>query len=206
MALKNKAPFFMKIKFCLPSKSSGNANALHVKYIAVEAEQVIESNMNSQASNAVLFGADGIEDTKGIQKELRKHDGVVWRFILSLREDDAKRLGHNAKEDWERVIRLSIPGVASGMGIGLANLKWAAAFHDAKDHPHVHLMVWENEPKILRGLLDDKELKNVRRAFMNEFYGEARWQMMLERTLYRNSMRESARESAILAKGIRPRQ
>lgn len=201
------APFIMKMRFYLPEGANGSKNSAHAKYICDKAVQDKDSQIHAQyigerKGSRGLFGPDSVEGLKDIQQQLKTHNGVVWRFILSLREDDAKRMGHNTKEDWEHVIRLSIPNVSNAMGINLTNLKWVAAFHDAKGHPHVHLMVWENEPKILRGALDDKERKNVRRAFMAEFYGAERRQMMLERTLYRNSMRESA----ILAVGLRPRQ
>jgi len=205
--LKNSAPFVMKMRFYLPEGANGSKNSAHAKYICNKAVQDKESQIHAQyigerTGSRGLFGPDSGERLKDTQQQLKTHNGVVWRFILSLREDDAKRMGYIEREDWERVIRQSIPGVTSAMGIGLDNIKWVAAFHDTKGHPHVHLMVWENEPKILRGVLDDKERKNVRRAFMSEFYGSERRQMMLERTLYRNSMRESA----ILAVGLRPRQ
>jgi len=201
------APFVMKMRFYLPEGANGSKNSAHAKYICDKAVQDKESQIHAQyigerKGSRGLFGRDSVEGLKDTQQQLKTHNGVVWRFILSLREDDAKRMGHNTKEDWERVIRLSIPNVSNAMGINLTNLKWVAAFHDAKGHPHVHLMVWENEPKILRGALDDNERKNVRRAFMNEFYGAERRQIMLERTLYRDAMRESA----ILAVGLRPRQ
>jgi len=201
------APFVMKMRFYLPEGANGSKNSAHAKYICDKAVQDKESQIHAQyigerKGSRGLFGPDSVEALKDIQRQLKTHNGVVWRFILSLREDDAKRMGHNTKEDWERVIRQSIPNMSNAMGINLINLKWVAAFHDAKGHPHVHLMVWENEPTILRGALDDRERKNVRRAFMSEFYGAERRQMMLERTLHRDLMRESA----ILAMGLRPRQ
>ncbi|MCE0553156.1 relaxase MobL [Bacillus thuringiensis] len=39
------------------------------------------------------------------------------------------------------------------MGITESNLKWIAAFHEEKGHPHVHLMMWEKETKRERGAL-----------------------------------------------------
>jgi len=207
VAEKTSAPFVMKMRFYLPEGANGSKNSAHAKYICDKAVQDKESQIHAQyigerKGSRGLFGPDSVETLKDIQRQLKTHNGVVWRYILSLREDDAKRMGHNTKEDWERVIRNSIPNVSNAMGINLINLKWVAAFHDAKGHPHVHLMVWENEPTILRGALDDRERKNVRRAFISEFYGAERRQMMLERTLYRDSMREAA----ILAIGLRPRQ
>ena len=196
---EHKAPFVMKLRFYLPEGVNGSKNAAHAKYICDKAVQPqTEAEVHAQyigerKGSRGLFGPDGIETLKDIQQQLKNHNGVVWRFILSLREEDAKRMGHATKDDWEKVIRQSIPGVAGGMGIDLANLKWVGAFHNAKGHPHVHLMAWENEPKLLRGALDDKERKNVRRAFMNEFYGAERRQMMFEKTCLRNLMSESIR-------------
>jgi len=205
------APFVMKMRFYLPQGVNNHKNAAHAKYITDKAVPSTDNILNEPSihaqymsqrqGNAGLFGSKENEDIKGIQKELRKHDGVVWRFILSLREDDAMRLGHNSKEDWERIVRLSVPEAAEQMGIEEPNLRWAAAFHNEPGHPHVHLMIWEKEPRILRGKLEDIERKNVRRAFMNEFYGDERRRLMSERT----ELRDSMREVAMFQMGIRPR-
>lgn len=209
----HSAPFVMKMRFYLPQGVNCHKNAAHAKYITDKAVPSTDNNVLNEPSvhaqymgqrhgNTGLFGSNENENIKDLQKELRKHDGVVWRVILSLREDDAKKLGHNSKEDWERIVRLSAPEAAKQMGIKEPNLRWAAAFHNEPGHPHVHLMIWEKEPRILRGKLDDTERKNVRRVFMNEFYGDERRRLMLERT----ELRDSMREAAIFQMGIRPRK
>lgn len=203
----------MKMRFYLPQGVNNHKNAAHAKYITDKAVPNAENNilnepsihaqyMSQRGGNTGLFGSNENENIKDLQKELRKHDGVVWRVILSLREDDAKKLGHNSKEDWERIVRLSAPEAAKKMGIKEPNLRWAAAFHNEPGHPHVHLMIWEKEPRILRGKLEDTERKNVRRAFMNEFYGDERRRLMSERT----ELRDSMREVVMFQMGIRPRQ
>ncbi|EEM37868.1 Hypothetical conjugation protein [Bacillus thuringiensis serovar sotto str. T04001] len=46
---------------------------------------------------------------KDVQKELREHDGVVWRMILSLKEEDALNLGFTEKRKWEDLLRSTVP-------------------------------------------------------------------------------------------------
>jgi hypothetical protein len=204
----NQAPFVMKLRFYLPQGKNKDKNAAHVAYIdrgAKRTEQeddeaVIHARyMGERRGSAGLFGGGGGESAKNVQRELRKHNGIVWRFILSLREEDAKRLGHNTREDWERAIKLSVSEAAAKMGIDALNLRWVAAFHNTPGHPHAHLMLWEKHVTVLHGVLDDTKFKGVRRAFVNRFYGEERRRLLAERTALRDSVREAA--VAILVTG-----
>ncbi|EEM37869.1 Hypothetical conjugation protein [Bacillus thuringiensis serovar sotto str. T04001] len=61
-------------------------------------------------------------------------------------------------------------------------MKWIAAFHEEKGHPHVHLMMWEKETKRERGALSKGEHRDVKNVFMNEIYREERQELNLIKT------------------------
>lgn len=204
----SQAPFVMKVRFYAPDGKNRDRNAAHVAYIARGAnrsereddEAAIHAKyMGERPGSAGLFGSNGGENIKDVRRELREYDGVVWRFILSLREDDAQRMGFKTKDAWEQAVRGSVTEAAEAMGVAADNLRWVAAFHNTKGHPHVHLMIWENTPQRIRGKVSNKRLKGVRRAFVREFYDEERRMLLAERTALRDSAREAA--VAILATG-----
>ncbi len=205
---KFASPLVVKIGFYTPSKTNVARNKAHVDYIATrpgvvkELEPAVEEMIDP--STAVghikyaherpgshgLFGPDKEMSLDEIKKELGNHKGMVWRMIVSLREEDACRLDMTSRRQWEQKMRASIPDVADKMGIPLSNLRWCAAFHNEPGHPHVHVMIWEKEPKRTRGKLSQAERKDVRRVFAKEIYAEERMQLNREKTAERDLIRE----------------
>lgn len=137
-----------------------------------------------------LFGRHGSEDIKAIQNELKDHKGIVWRSILSLTEEDARRLNFMDQDSWKNMLKATVPDVAAKMGIKDSNLRWTAAYHHEKGHPHVHLMMWEKEPKRTKGLMSSGERRDVRKVFVKEVFAEERLQLTQEKTAMRDLLRD----------------
>lgn len=230
-----KAPFFCKIRFYAPSRFQKVTeriqaqNAAHVGYIGLRpgVENVEEDHEKLQADPETpaghvrylderprshgLFSASGEKpDLRSIQKELASHKGVVWRLVLSLTEEDAKRLDMTSRKRWETILRATVPQAAAKMGIGETNLRWVAAFHQEQGHPHVHLVIWEKEPQRRRGKLSEAERKEVRKVFQNEIYAEERTRLLQEKTVTRDLIRELSKRELVntveLMRGIREMQ
>lgn len=219
-----QAPFMCKIRFYAPSRFKEEfekiqqKNASHIEYIGTRpgVENVDEESLLGTAAGHVkyiderprshgLFSGVGEEpDMKAIQDELGEHQGVVWRIVLSLTEEDAKRLDHISRKSWENTLRATVPAAAAKMGIGETNLRWVAAFHQEKGHPHVHLVVWEKQPKRRKGMLSDAERKDVRKTFQNVIYAEERNRLFQEKTATRDLIRDlSKRELVDMVQVIR---
>lgn len=209
-----KAPFVMKVHFYPPSKINQGKNKGHVAYIGlrpgVAFEETPAGHMQYAGerprSHGLFSSEDGVDMTE-VQKELEQHEGVVWRYILSLREEDAARLDLIDRQRWVDTIRASVHDAAENMGIGYSNLRWVAAYHQEKGHPHVHLLIWENPPKRRLGRLTNHERKQIRKAFMKEIYGDERVRLNQERTATRDLIREmglnTASEASKLLREIR---
>lgn len=144
-----------------------------------------------------LFSSDEVNNVKEIQQELNSHKGIVWRGILSLKETDAIRLGYDDREAWEDMLRSTVPLMANEMGIPESNLRWVAAFHQEQGHPHVHLVLWEKDPKRQRGLLTHPETKEIKKMFVSEIYGEERLRLSQEKTVERDLIRHIAKEDLV---------
>lgn len=221
-----KAPLIFKIKFTLPTQDSraGAKNAAHINYIATrpgvdkeltEEDLVKDLDLGfSSDENYMKYiyerpgshGLFGIEekqpDLKDVQDELRNHEGIVWRAVISMREDDAITLGYLEKEKWMQSLRSRMSEITKEMGISESNLKWVAAFHKAKGHPHVHVVFWEKEPERTKGVLSRYERINMKRILSREFYHEDRERLGRSKSQIRKYVLEKSRGDLDIAAEI----
>lgn len=92
-----------------------------------------------------LFTEEGVQvNLTKVSRELNLHDGNVWTAIISLRREDAERLGYNTGERWRQMLRAQSQELSDQLHIPMQDLKWFAAFHNEGHHPHVHLMLKEH--------------------------------------------------------------
>ncbi|MDI3235982.1 MobP3 family relaxase [Exiguobacterium antarcticum] len=207
------SPLIVKMRFKTPTTSNQKLNRNYATYIATRPGTVMnnsksvldEFSPDTAAGHAKyaserpgshgLFGKnqDKLISLTSIQSELSNHKGIVWQYIVSLRSDDAENLGFEKKGDWERFMRATTDQVFKEMGINSSNGKWVAAFHEEAGHPHVHLMMWEKDPKKEEGKLDRKEMRNVRNIFLKHIAKEERQQLNLLKTLSRDNIGETTK-------------
>ena len=92
-----------------------------------------------------LFTEEGVQvNLAKVSRELNLHNGNVWTAIISLRREDAERLGYNTGERWRQMLRAQSQELSDQLHIPMQDLKWFAAFHNEGHHPHVHLMLKEH--------------------------------------------------------------
>ncbi|GBF35417.1 hypothetical protein DCCM_4544 [Desulfocucumis palustris] len=169
-----------------------------VKYDEDEAAKHVKYASERPRSHG-LFGRDekNVPDLEAVQNELWRHKGIVWRAVLSLREDDAIRMGYDNRKAWEDALRASVPEAAGKMGISEENLRWVAAFHAEPGHPHCHLVFWEAKPERTRGVLSkgksSGELIDVRKVFVQRILAGERARLGGEKTLLRDMVRDFGR-------------
>ena len=93
-----------------------------------------------------LFSDEDSVDLMKAMDELDRYTGNVWTHILSLKREDAARLGYDNAKAWMNLLRANRNDIAAAMNISPRNFRWYAAYHDEGDHPHVHMMVWSTVP------------------------------------------------------------
>ena len=112
-------------------------------------------------------------------KEVETHTGNVWTFIWSLRREDAVRLGYDHAESWRKLIKAHQVEIAEAMKIPPDQIRWYAAFHDEGHHPHVHAMVWSDDPK--QGRLTKEGVKKIRSRFSNDIFQDEMYTLYQEK-------------------------
>ena len=134
---------------------------------------------------------------------LREFNGNVFTVIVSLKREDAERLGYNTAERWRELARSKIDLVAKEHDIPLGSLKWYGAFHNESHHPHMHLMLYStNQEK--RGFIDKKGIDNLRHLFGTEIFKYELADIYDEQTKQRDLLNADVRdEIASLADKIK---
>ena len=140
-----------------------------------------------------LFTDDGVRvKLEDVSKELNEFEGNVWTVIISLRREDAERLGFNSGERWRDMLRTQTEAIAKNFKIPVEDLKWYAAFHNESHHPHVHLMVYSTEHA--KPYLTQKGIMNLRSAFAKDVFADDLLSVYEKQTEHRNALRAQSRD------------
>lgn len=115
-----------------------------------------------------LFGSESSVNLPQTLQELNEHEGNVWTLIYSLRRSDAARLGYESADSWRNLILSHKTELADAMRIPVENFRWYAAFHDESHHPHIHMMVWSDDPK--QGFLTKDGIAKMRSELTNDIF------------------------------------
>lgn len=148
---------------------------------------------------AERFGSHGLFTDDGVQvqlskvtEELDRHKGNIWTAIISIRREDAERLGFNTGSRWRDMLRTQTESLAKNLKIPMQNLRWYAAFHNESHHPHVHLIAYstvENE-----GYLTQKGVENLRSSFAKDIFQQDLLCIYEMQTEHRDKLRAEARD------------
>ena len=163
-----------------------NADSIYMRYIDTRprAERHGEHG---------LFGAEDAVDLEKTLGELKAHEGNVWTIIYSLRREDAARLGYDNAASWRALLRSKQADFAEAMQILPSQLRWYAAFHDEGDHPHIHMMLWSDDPKY--GFLRKDKLLHLQSVLTNMIYADELKAVYVQKDIAYKDVTGAARET-----------
>ena len=163
-----------------------NADSIYMRYIATRprAEKHGEHG---------LFGAEDAVDLEKTLGELKAHEGNVWTIIYSLRREDAARLGYDNAASWRALLRSKQADFAEAMQIPPSQLRWYAAFHDEGEHPHIHMMLWSDDPKY--GFLRKDKLLHLQSVLTNMIYADELKEVYIQKDVAYKDVTGATRES-----------
>lgn len=204
------SPFFMNVHFLLPSSDNQYANVRNAIYIATRPgvdrgelypERLKQNDleihtqyMHERPGSHGLFSQDGVADLDAVKDILKDHQGIVWRGVVSLREDEAIRINHMTRQDWEEALQKTFPEIAEKLHMRETNYRWVAAYHQEAGHPHCHFLFWEENPEREIGRVSDGERKDIKKAFVRNIYARERERLLIEKTFYRDEVRKGTRD------------
>ena len=126
-----------------------------------------------------------------VANEIANHKGNVWSHVVSLRREDAVRLGFDNSDAWRELVKRQVPNIAKQQKIDMANLKWYAAFHDKKTNPHVHIIVYSTNER--EGFLTNHGIEKIRSGFANDIYSDELHHLYAQQTDLRNLLKADAK-------------
>lgn len=145
-------------------------------------------------------GAHGLFTDEGVPvvlpqvaKEMAESQSNIWTHIISLRREDAERLGYNTAEAWMQLLRSQRNRIARQMKIAPENFRWYAAFHNAGHHPHVHMMAYSIDPK--EAYLTTQGIAEIKSGLAREIFRQDLISVYQRQTEYRDALRQQGREN-----------
>ena len=162
-----------------------NAEGIYMRYIATRPRA-------EKHEGHGLFGAEPHVDLEQAMQELKAHEGNVWTIIYSLRREDAARLGYDNAESWRLTLLAHQNDFAEAMQIPPEYLHWYAAFHDEGEHPHIHMMLWSDDPQY--GFLRKDKLLHMQSVLTNTIYADELKEIYIQKDVAYKEVTEAARE------------
>lgn len=156
----------------------------YVDYIAnrPRVERVGEHGLFTDAGQPVMLSK--------VQDEVANHKGPVWTHVVSLRREDASRLGYDSAEQWMALLRSKRAMLCKHMKIDGENLRWYAAFHNEGHHPHVHLMVYSSKDN--EGFLTEPAIEAMRSELAHDIFRQDFAQTYEQQNQARNELKSGA--------------
>ena len=140
-----------------------------------------------------LFTDEGVPIVMSqVQKEMNEHPGNIWTHIISLRREDAERLGYNNPDAWMHLLRSHRNMIAQQMKIAPENFRWYAAFHNAGHHPHVHMMAYSIKPT--EPYLTEKGIATIKSNLAQEIFRQDLLQIYQKQSDLRDELRQESRD------------
>ena len=124
--------------------------------------------------------------------EIANHPGNIWSHVVSLRREDAIRLGYDNSDRWRDLVKRHISDISEAQRIPLCNLKWYAAFHDTTHHPHIHLLVYSTNAK--QGFLTNQGIDKIRSVFANDIFYDDLQSIYQEQTIRRDELKAESKK------------
>ena len=143
-------------------------------------------------SHGLFTGSDDPLNLSKIQNEVAHHPGTVWLPIISLRREDAARLGFDSAERWKKFLSSYSVEMAQAMNIPLEQFRWYAAFHDESHHPHVHMVCYSADGK--SGYLTEHGIERIKSGLAKEIFKNDLMEIYAKQTQRRDSLNQDSQK------------
>ena len=144
--------------------------------------------MEKLGRHGLFSQTDDKIDLDAVAEEVASHQGILWTHVISLRREDAERLGYNNAEAWKKAIRRNVISIAEAHKIKVSDLQWYAAFHNTTHHPHVHLLVYSRDPRA--GYITNKGIESMRSVFARDLFRNEQYKLYRLETQQRDLLKQ----------------
>ena len=142
-----------------------------------------------------LFGDAEHVSLDAAMEELEHYTGNVWTHIISLKREDAVRLGYDNAASWRTLLRAHRNDIAAAMNIPPEDFRWYAAFHDEGGHPHVHMMAWS--AKQGQAYLGRDGIRQIKSVLTNQIFQQELLHLYEEKSVSRDDLVRQTRQTML---------
>lgn len=142
-----------------------------------------------------LFGDENTVSLDKAMEELENYTGNVWTHIISLKREDAARLGFDNAAAWRNLIRAHRNDIAAAMKIPPGDFRWYAAFHDESEHPHIHMMAWS--AKAGQAYLSKEGIRQIKSKLTNDIFRNEMLHLYEQKSESRDELVRQARRAML---------
>ena len=183
--------------------TQGNASEFITRALEDNADQIakrenyvdyIASRPRAQrrGSHALFTDTDDPLVLSQIADAVAHHPGNIWLPIISLRREDAARLGYDDAAQWRELLTGFAPEMAEAMKIPVEQFRWYAAFHDEAHHPHLHMVCFSADGK--SGYLNTDGIEKIKAGLAKEIFRQELHELYGQQTMRRNALTQDTRE------------
>ena len=140
-----------------------------------------------------LFSDEDGVNLEQAMRELDQYTGNVWMHILSLKREDAARLGYDNAKAWMNLLRANRNDIAAAMNIPPNHFRWYAAYHDEGEHPHVHMMAWSTESS--EAYLTREGIRKIKSQLANQIFKQEMFHTYEQKSQSRAELVREARRA-----------
>ena len=142
-----------------------------------------------------LFGDEDPVSLDAATDELEHYTGNVWTHIISLKREDAVRLGYDNAAAWRTLLRAHRNDIAAAMNIKPEDFRWYAAFHNEGNHPHVHMMAWSAKPN--QAYLSKDGIRQIKSTLTNQIFQQELLHLYEEKSVSRDELVHQTRQAML---------
>ena len=181
----------------LANPTRGNADAFINSILELHGDapqrDVYLKYIDERPGSNGLFTDEGVPIVLSqVQQEMNDHPGNIWTHIISLRREDAERMGYNNPDAWMHLLRSQRNMIAQQMKIAPENFRWYAAFHNEGHHPHVHMMAYSVDPN--EAYLSTKGIETIKSNLAQEIFRQDLLQIYQKQSDLRDELRQENRD------------
>ena len=141
-------------------------------------------------AHGLFTSADGPLTLSQVAGAVSSHPGTVWLPIISLRREDAARLGYDNAESWRNLLSSYAMEMAQGLKIPWEDFRWYAAFHNESHHPHIHMVCYSADPT--KGFLTKQGIADIKSGLAKEIFRNELTELYRQQTQRRDTLNQDA--------------
>lgn len=157
------------------TKGAAGLHAAHIRYIGTRPGA---SFLNDEHA---LFGAlKGFGDVRDCSlEEIAAHiyqkskaGTLMFRSILSMRNEDARCIHVEDADDWRSFLRRSLPILSERNRIDFTDLSWVGAVHEKAGERHVHVLFFDASDRVHSDFVPPARVSRIRTELIQLHFKE----------------------------------